>query len=282
MFGINKNGTKHKIGIAMPSFFPSSRVTYDNTQSGLTSTDVQDAIDELVQSGGGSIDIQRPTFTEASTRANIESGETISTLFGKIKKWFSDLSSMFVSKSGDTMTGRLNIASTGSNDWYPLSLKSNFANACYIRLYDKNNTELGAFGCNEANVPYFRDGNGVLHVLSMRKVTTLVNESVTIAVNATKTYSALTLSALQAYDELTFMFADGNVLFNGSLTKAQLNMIAGISSGKMYVFGGQVVSSGSVLLDYKCKVYANASGLSILNQSLSSSIDKVLIEGITY
>ncbi len=29
MFGINKNGTKHKIGIIMPAFFPSSRVTYD-------------------------------------------------------------------------------------------------------------------------------------------------------------------------------------------------------------------------------------------------------------
>lgn len=29
MFGINKNGTKHKIGIIMPAFFPASRVTYD-------------------------------------------------------------------------------------------------------------------------------------------------------------------------------------------------------------------------------------------------------------
>lgn len=28
MFGINKNGTKHKIGIIMPAFFPASRVTY--------------------------------------------------------------------------------------------------------------------------------------------------------------------------------------------------------------------------------------------------------------
>ena len=31
------------------------------------------------------------TFTEASTRANIASGETMSTLFGKIKKFFTDL-----------------------------------------------------------------------------------------------------------------------------------------------------------------------------------------------
>ena len=34
-----------------------------------------------------------PTFTEASTRANIASGETIPTLFGKIKKFFTDLKS---------------------------------------------------------------------------------------------------------------------------------------------------------------------------------------------
>lgn len=34
---------------------------------------------------------QTPTFTEASTRANITSGETLSTLFGKIKKLFTDL-----------------------------------------------------------------------------------------------------------------------------------------------------------------------------------------------
>lgn len=34
---------------------------------------------------------QSPTFTEATTRANITSGETLSTLFGKIKKFFTDL-----------------------------------------------------------------------------------------------------------------------------------------------------------------------------------------------
>ena len=37
------------------------------------------------------INTATPTFTEASTRANIASGETISTLFGKIKKFFTDL-----------------------------------------------------------------------------------------------------------------------------------------------------------------------------------------------
>lgn len=39
------------------------------------------------------------TFTEASTRANIASGETLSTLFGKIKKFFTDLSTVAFSGS---------------------------------------------------------------------------------------------------------------------------------------------------------------------------------------
>ena len=50
-----------------------------------------------------------PTFTEAQTRTNIASGESFATILGKIKKWFSDLASMFVSKTGDTMTGELEI-----------------------------------------------------------------------------------------------------------------------------------------------------------------------------
>ena len=47
MFGINKNGTKHKIGIIMPAFFPASRITYDGTTSGLSATKVQGAIDAV-------------------------------------------------------------------------------------------------------------------------------------------------------------------------------------------------------------------------------------------
>lgn len=42
-------------------------------------------------SDSGNIDI---TFSEASTRTNIESGETLSILFGKIKKWFTDIEAM--------------------------------------------------------------------------------------------------------------------------------------------------------------------------------------------
>lgn len=87
--------------------------------------DNMDEIDENLGGGGGGsyaagdgIDITSNTisvdtaFTEASTRTNINSGDTFSTILGKIKKWFTDLPSMFVSKSGDTMSGNLTLGDT--------------------------------------------------------------------------------------------------------------------------------------------------------------------------
>lgn len=45
------------------------------------------------------------TFTEASTRANLVSGESLSTLFGKIMKWFADLKDLaFIAIDGGSST----------------------------------------------------------------------------------------------------------------------------------------------------------------------------------
>jgi len=52
----------------------------------------------------------KPNFTEASTRSNIASGETISTLFGKIKKWFSDLKTVAFSGSYNDLNDKLTTA----------------------------------------------------------------------------------------------------------------------------------------------------------------------------
>ena len=54
------------------------------------------------------------TFTEASERTNINSGDLLSIIFGKIKKWFTDIPSLFVNKSGDTMTGDLTLSKQGT------------------------------------------------------------------------------------------------------------------------------------------------------------------------
>lgn len=69
MFGINKNGTKHKIGIIMPSFFPASRTSYSNSSSGLSAVNAQAAIDEVAGNtvykrwadATGSVDINLPS-----------------------------------------------------------------------------------------------------------------------------------------------------------------------------------------------------------------------------
>lgn len=48
---------------------------------------------EQIEASGGTGDINnaKVTFTEAEERTNIESQETLATMFGKIKKWFTDL-----------------------------------------------------------------------------------------------------------------------------------------------------------------------------------------------
>lgn len=49
---------------------------------------------------------QMPTFAQASTRENIESGEKVSILFGKIQKWFADLKSVAFSGSYNDLSDR--------------------------------------------------------------------------------------------------------------------------------------------------------------------------------
>ncbi len=49
------------------------------------------------------------TFTQATTRANIESGETISTIFGKIRKWFADLKTVAFSGSYNDLSDKPSI-----------------------------------------------------------------------------------------------------------------------------------------------------------------------------
>ena len=46
---------------------------------------------------------QSLTFTEASSRANISSGEKIGTILGKLKRWFSDLKSVAWTGSYDDL-----------------------------------------------------------------------------------------------------------------------------------------------------------------------------------
>ena len=56
----------------LPASYPSDRVTYDNTSSGLTSDDVQGAIDELASGGSGGHTIENPSGTDMTQRTNLQ------------------------------------------------------------------------------------------------------------------------------------------------------------------------------------------------------------------
>ena len=57
-----------------------------------------------------------PTFTQASTRANIVSGESQGTLFGKISKWFADLKTVAFTGSYNDLSDKPTIPSVVTVD----------------------------------------------------------------------------------------------------------------------------------------------------------------------
>ena len=66
------------------------------------------------------------TFTEASTRANIVSGESFSTIFGKIMKWFTDLKAVAFSGSYNDLSNQPTIPSAANNG--QLTIQQNGSN----------------------------------------------------------------------------------------------------------------------------------------------------------
>lgn len=70
---------------------------------------------------------QQPTFTEESTRTNIVSGEKLSVLFGKIKKWFSDLKTVAFTGSYTDLSNK----PTSMQNPYSLTLTMNSSGATY-------------------------------------------------------------------------------------------------------------------------------------------------------
>ena len=76
---------------------------------------IEDALPPTYTEGDG-IDITNDeisvdtTFTEASTRANIASGESFSTILGKIKKFFTDLKTVAFTGAYSDLSGTENVA----------------------------------------------------------------------------------------------------------------------------------------------------------------------------
>lgn len=66
------------------------------------------------------------TFSDASTRANIASGETIPTILGKIKKYFADLKTVAFTGSYSDLTGAPGVVSTSANGLVGKSSSGNY------------------------------------------------------------------------------------------------------------------------------------------------------------
>jgi len=186
-----------------------------------------------------------------------------------------------VNRSGDTMTGILNIHN-GNGDT-PLFLKRpNYASGVYIN-FENSNGVLGYIGVNANKKPVFYDTSQ--HLLSMRTVTTLVNETANIAAGGSKTYATLTSSALSAYDEIWIYAEYGNVASNGSASKAQIAAAASYNGGAgatIYFLGYVIETGSSISISYGFGIKPVSTGLTVYNRSVSSTIGKLLIEGVTY
>ena len=76
------------------------------------------------------------TFTAASSRTNISSGEKLSTIFGKIAKWFADLKSVAFSGSYNDLTDKPTIP---------------IVNNGKLTIY-RNGTALGSFAANQSSL----------------------------------------------------------------------------------------------------------------------------------
>ena len=116
-------------------------------------------------------------------------------------------------------------------------------------------------------------GTKTVGTIGARTVTTLVDESVNVAIGGSKSYSTLTYNALSAYDEVHVMivFFTYHVI-TATLTKAQLYKCYNSS---MSLYMGDKTDTAQVTIT------AGSTTISDLSSS-SDYISRILIEGIKY
>lgn len=120
------NKKKFRLTTAYKNKIDGSEQTTNKTASvSASSTETQYPTAKAVYNAVKDLATKVQTFTTASTRANIESGETISTIFGKIKKWFSDLKAVAFSGSYNDLTDKPTIGNLAKLE--PDSTEESFA-----------------------------------------------------------------------------------------------------------------------------------------------------------
>lgn len=134
-------------------------------------------------------------FTEASSRQGIDSGESVKTLFGKIRKWLSDLKPVAfsgsyadltdkpavdskVSKTGDTMTGLLRLKN--SNIDRDGEVSSTTTGNAYLTIQDKDNEAVSTFSAQQTADGTMRCN---MHVINEKENGKAVNNYFQVAID---------------------------------------------------------------------------------------------------
>ena len=221
------------------------------------------------------------TFTEASSRSNIDSGDDLKTIFGKIKKFFSDLKTVAfsgsysdlsgtpdlstkVDKSGDTMTGRLTIESNTD----PLTLQRNTTNGTYI-LFKNNNGNLGYFGVLPNDKPIFSTSSGSdkeIALLDDLVVTTPTNITFTPNAPANVSVNDLTCKRLYGFTlVLLRLQATGTISANTEINLGTFNNLKNVG----YITGVITAQNNTALLGTFIQVNNNLYANFLNNISLN-------------
>lgn len=125
-----------------------------------TSDTLNSAIGKLEKGLDGKT-AENPTFTEASTRANIASGESYSTILGKIKKFFTDLKTVAFSGSYNDLSDKPTIPTVNNG----------------TLTIQKNGTSVATFTANQS-------GNSTANIDVPNVIDNLTSTSTTDALSA--------------------------------------------------------------------------------------------------
>ena len=122
---------------------------------------------------------QTPTFTEASTRANIASGEKLSVILGKIKKFFTDLKTVAFTGAYSDLTGKPTIpAAQVNSDWNASSGVAQILNKPTIPAAANNGTlTIQKNGTNVQTFTANQSSNVTANIAVPTKVSELTNDS---------------------------------------------------------------------------------------------------------
>lgn len=135
-------------GIAKKSYVD-QKFTEAQTYSDINLATAKNYTDNKIS---GIANTQTPTFLEAETRENIVSGEKLSTIFGKIKKWFSDFKTVAFTGSYNDLTNKPVIPTI------PSSLPADGGNADTVDGFHASQTR------NAKNTCVVRDDSGFTHL----------------------------------------------------------------------------------------------------------------------